>query len=243
MLDEVSFDVEADTICGLVGPNGAGKTSLFNCITGAYAADAGSAYLDVAAGGAPIELLRLPSHRLAGLGVARTFQSPTLDPEASALDNTLCGGHAHVRGNPLSLAFGLPSTRREEAALHARARQTLDELGLSRWSHLPAGDLPYAIQKKVELARALLSNPRVLLLDEPAGGLPQGEVDELAALLRRLRQAFGLTLLLVEHHMGLIAKLTDKVVVMVEGRVVLEGVAADVQKHPLVIEAYLGVPK
>lgn len=239
VLTDVSFDVEAGSICGLVGPNGAGKTSLFNCITGSYIADRGEVYFDASRGGMT-ELLRLPPHKLAALGVARTFQHPTLDPVATAFGNALCGGHAHLRGTPLSLALGLPSVRSDERNLRERAREIMNDLGLSRWNDVPAGDLPYAIQKKVELARALLSQPRLLLLDEPAGGLPHGEVDELQALLRRLRERFELTMLLVEHHMGLISKLTDKVVVLVEGRVVLQGSAAEVQQHPVVVEAYLG---
>lgn len=240
MLTDVSFDVKADSICGLVGPNGAGKTSLFNCITGSYVPVGGEVYFDAPQAGMT-ELLRLPPHKLAALGVARTFQHPTLDPLATAFDNALCGGHVHLRGNALSLALGLASVRRDERNLRERARGIMDDLGLSRWSEVPAGDLPYALQKRVELARALLSQPRLLLLDEPAGGLPHGEVDELQALLRRLRERFDLTMLLVEHHMGLISKLTDKVVVLVEGRVVLEGSAAEVQQHPVVVEAYLGV--
>ncbi len=239
VLHDVSFDVQAGTICGLVGPNGAGKTSLFNCITGSYVPHQGEVRFDVPCVGAR-DVLRMPPHRLAAIGIARTFQHPTLDPAASALDNALCGGHVHLRGNALSLALGLPSVRNDEALLRRRAEAVMDELGLSRWAGIPAGNLPYALQKRVELARALLSQPRLLLLDEPAGGLPHGEVDELGVLLRKLRERFELTVVLVEHHMGMISKITDKVVVLVEGRVVLQGSAAEVRKHPVVVEAYLG---
>ncbi|MEO6746907.1 MAG: ATP-binding cassette domain-containing protein [Caldimonas sp.] len=239
VLQDVSFDVQSGTICGLVGPNGAGKTSLFNCITGSYVPHQGKVNFDVPHTGT-WDLLRLPPHQLAAIGVARTFQHPTLDPVASALENALCGGHTHLRGNALSLALGLPSVRNDEALLRQQGEAIMDELGLARWAHVRAGDMPYGLQKKVELARALLSRPRLLLLDEPAGGLPHSEVDELSALLRKLRKQFDLTMVLVEHHMGLISQLTDKVVVLVEGRVVLQGSAAEVQKHPVVVEAYLG---
>lgn len=239
VLHDVSFEVQAGTICGLVGPNGAGKTSLFNCVTGSYVPYEGRVQLAVPPAGM-LDLLQLLPHRLAAIGVARTFQHPTLDPAASALDNALCGGHVHLRGNLLSLALSLPTVRADETLLRHKAEAIMEELGLSRWSHVPAGDLPYGLQKKVELARALLSQPRLLLLDEPAGGLPHGEVDELVALLRRVREQFELTMVLVEHHMGLISKLTDKVVVLVEGKVVLQGSAAEVQRHPVVVEAYLG---
>ena len=239
VLHDVSFEVKAGTICGLVGPNGAGKTSLFNCVTGSYVPYEGRVQLAVPPDGM-LDLLQLLPHRLAAIGVARTFQHPTLDPAASALDNALCGGHVHLRGNLLSLALSLPTVRADETLLRHKAETIMEELGLSRWSHVPAGDLPYGLQKKVELARALLSQPRLLLLDEPAGGLPHGEVDELVALLRRVREQFELTMVLVEHHRGLISKLTDKVVVLVEGKVVLQGSAAEVQRHPVVVEAYLG---
>lgn len=239
VLEDVTFQVPQGSICGLVGPNGAGKTSLFNCITGSYVPNRGQVHFDVPPTGMQ-DLLKLPPHRLAAMGVARTFQHPTLDPTATALENALCGGHAHLRGNVVSLALGLPSVRRDEKLLRCRAGAVMAELGLSPWANTPAGDLPYGLQKKVELARALLSQPRLLLLDEPAGGLPHGEVDELVELLRKVREQFALTLVLVEHHMGLISRLTDKVVVLVEGRVVLEGLAAEVQKHPVVVEAYLG---
>lgn len=239
VLHDVSFDVEGGTICGLVGPNGAGKTSLFNCITGSYVPHQGKVHFDVPPAGMR-DLLRLQPHQLAAIGVARTFQHPTLDPGASALDNALCGGHAHLRGKAFSLALGLRSVRSDEALLRRHAEAIMDELDLARWALVPAGDLPYGLQKKVELARALLSRPRLLLLDEPAGGLAHGEVDELSALLRKLREQFDLTMVLVEHHMGLVSRLTDKVVVLVEGRVVLQGSAAEIQKHPIVVEAYLG---
>ncbi|MBC7702490.1 MAG: ABC transporter ATP-binding protein [Rhodoferax sp.] len=239
VLDNVGFDVEAGTICGLVGPNGAGKTSLFNCITGSYVPHQGVACFDVPNSGVQ-DLLKLPPHRLAAIGVARTFQHPTLDPAASALDNALCGGHVHLRGNWLTLGLGLQSVRRDELRLRAQTEEILDQLDLSQWAKVPACDLPYGLQKKVELARALMTRPRLLLLDEPAGGLPNGEVAELGALLRKLREQFKLTIVLVEHHMGLISSITDKVVVLVEGKVVLQGSAAEIQKHPIVIEAYLG---
>jgi branched-chain amino acid transport system ATP-binding protein len=240
VLQSVSFPIEAGSICGLVGPNGAGKTSLFNCITGSYSPEAGSAWLNLPDRPA-IDLTRVKPHRLAALGVARTFQHPILDPAATVLENTLCGAHVRSRDNPLAIALGLPSVRRGEAALHRAARDIIDALGLSYWAGVAAGSLPYGTQKMVELARALLSEPHLLLLDEPAGGLPQDEVDALEALLRRLRTTFQLTILFVEHHMGLVSRLSDKVVALVGGRFIVAGPVALVKQHPAVVEGYLGV--
>lgn len=236
VLDRVNLEVAQGSVCGLVGPNGAGKTSLFNCISGLYRPDSGAIELDGE------DLLRRPPHALAALGLARTFQHPSLDADTTVRDSVLVGAHSRLRGGPLATTLRLPYARRAEAAVAERATELLSTLDLASVADHPASALPHATQKRVELARALLAEPRLLLLDEPAAGVPHGEVDGLAALIRRLCDEQGLTVLLVEHHMGLVATVTDRVFVLVEGENVVDGPAAEVQVHPAVVDAYLGEP-
>ncbi|MBY3555598.1 ABC transporter ATP-binding protein [Modestobacter lapidis] len=233
-LRAVDLDVAERTIVGLVGPNGAGKTSLFNCISGAYVPTEGSITL----GG--VDLLALPVHRIAATGVARTFQHPVLLPEQTVLESVLVGAHPHLRAPAVAHALGLRSARREERELRAAALEVLDRLAIAEVADVRTGDLPHGTQKRVEIARALLLRPRLVLLDEPASGLTHSEVDELGAVIRSLRDALELTVVLVEHHMGLVSTVTDKVVALVEGRKVAEGSAAQVQRDPTVVAAYLG---
>ena len=235
-LEAVDLSVDDQVICGLVGPNGAGKTSLFNCISGYYRPTAGSIHV------LGVDALAAAPHKLAALGVARTFQHPVLQAEDSVLDNVLVGGHTRLRGNPLAYALSLPTVRREERRVRERALELLSYMSLTDVAHLEAAELAYGTLKRVELARALLSEPRLLLLDEPAAGLTHEEVHELGALIARVRSDFTLAVLIVEHHMGLISAITDKVVALVEGRKVAEGTAAQVQSDPVVVQAYLGAP-
>jgi branched-chain amino acid transport system ATP-binding protein len=235
VLDGISMSVPRGNVCGLVGPNGAGKTSLFNCVSGIYRPASGRILI----GGT--DALHLPPHKLPTLGVARTFQHAWLDPAATVLDNVLVGGHTRVRGGPFSLALRLPFVRRDEANLRRRALDLLEYLDLAYAADRLAGSLPFVVAKRVEIARALLAEPRLLMLDEPAGGVAHADVDALAGMILRLRDELGLTILLVEHHMGLVSAVTDRVVVLVEGRKVVEGTAAAVREHPTVVEAYLGV--
>ena len=233
-LDGVDLTVAAGEICGLVGPNGAGKTSLFNCVSGLYRPSAGTVLVDGTA------VLRTAPHRLARLGVARTFQQPVLQPDATVLANVLLGGHARLPARLAGYAVRWPGARRAERALAAEARETLGWLGIADLAGEPAGALPYGAMKRVELARALLAHPRLLLLDELASGLVHEEVHALGEVIRRLRSERDISVLLVEHHMGLVAAICDKVVVLVQGRKVAEGSAAEIQRDPVVVEAYLG---
>ena len=234
-LDRVSFSVEAGHIVGFIGPNGAGKTTMFNCLSRLYAFSEGRIAFEGRS------LLETPPHGIAALGIGRTFQNLALFRTMSVRENIMLGGHARTHSGYIANALRLPAVRREEERLGAAVDRLLALLDLEAVADFAVMDLPFGTQKRVELGRALASQPKLLLLDEPAGGLNHEEVEMLMELLRRIRAELGLTMLLVEHHMNMVMRVSDRVVALDFGRKIAEGTPTEVQGNADVVRAYLGV--
>ena len=235
-LDGLSFSVESAQICSLIGPNGAGKTSLFNCISGHYRASGGSIAIDGQ------DVLGLPPARMAKHGLARTFQHPALQLTSTVLDNVVLGAYPRLPGGPVEWALHLPRTAKAERAAREEALGLLERMGLAWAAPVEADELSHGLHKSIELCRALMLHPGLLLLDEPAAGLSHGEVEQLIETVKRLRDEDGMTVVVVEHNMSLISEITDRVLVLDHGRRLMEGTAAEAQSDARVIEAYLGAP-
>lgn len=233
-VDDVSFAVEEGEVFAIIGPNGAGKTTLFNLVSGIYSPDGGSVRF------AGRDITALPAHRIAPLGLARTFQNIELFEHATVLQNLLIGRHVHRRSTALSHLLFLPTVRREELEHRRRVEDVIDLLELAHYREQRIANLPYGVRKVVEVGRALCLEPKLLLLDEPTSGLNPEESEDMGFWIEDINRDLGVTVVMVAHDMGLVSRVAGRVLALNEGRVIAEGSAAEVQKNPAVVDAYLG---
>jgi branched-chain amino acid transport system ATP-binding protein len=233
-VDSVSFEVEPGEVFSIIGPNGAGKTTIFNLISRIYQPTSGRLIFQ------DRDITAVPPHRIAGLGIARTFQNIELFQNASVLQNLLIGCHCHVKAGILAQLGFLPSAKRDELVHRERAEDVIAFLGLQRYRHTLIGSLPYGVRKVVELGRALCTEPRLLLLDEPSSGLNVEETEGMGYWIEDIKKDLGITVIMVEHDMSLVSAVSDRVMALNYGKVMAVGTPREVQTHPEVVRAYIG---
>lgn len=241
-VDNLNFEVERNSVYGLIGPNGAGKTTVFNCISSFYTPDEGNIKFTPKVDGEEKEynLLDYKVHEVIDIGLARTFQNVELVKQMTVLENLILGYHIKTKGGILAQGLGFKSIEKEEDTIKEKAYEIMDFLGIRGIEHQLAASQPYGIQKLIELGRALISSPKLIILDEPAAGMNRSETEELAKLLRKIRDKFDVTILLVEHDMSLVMDICEKICVINFGKKIAEGTPIEIQNNKEVQEAYLG---
>jgi len=233
-VDSFNITIGPTEISGLIGPNGAGKTTIFNLLTGVYQPTRGSVLVN------GIDIKGMPIHKVNKLGIARTFQNIRLFTDMTALDNVKVGMHNNIKCSFIESLLHLPSYKRSEAKANARAMELLDFMGLAEFADVKAGSLPYGVQRRLEIVRALASNPSIILLDEPAAGMNPSETAELMHQIRRIRDTFHIAIFLIEHDMNLVMNVCEAIAVINYGRIIAKGTPEEIRENPAVIEAYLG---